>query len=67
MINGSHKQAQNKSGTNIGKEKGKWDKDWMGLLQDIGGMNGIVGTEEGKNVSCYLQLKITATDGEAVM
>lgn len=54
MINGSHKWAQNKSGTNIGKEEGKRDKDWMGLQQDIGGVNGIAGTEEGKNVSCYL-------------
>lgn len=54
MINGSHKWAQNKSGTNIGKEEGKWDKDWMCLQQDIGGMNGIAGTKEGKNVSCYL-------------
>lgn len=54
MINGSHKWAQNKSGTTIGKEEGKRDKDWMGLQQDIGGVNGIAGTEEGKNVSCYL-------------
>lgn len=58
--------AQNKSGTNIGEEC-KWDKDRMGLQQDIGVMNGIAGTEEGKNVSCYLQLKIAATDGDAVI
>lgn len=54
MINGSHKRAQNKSGTNRGKEEGKWDKDWRDLQQDIGGVNGIAGTEEGKNASCYL-------------
>lgn len=58
--------AQNKSGTNIGEEC-KWDKDCMGLQQDTGVMNGIAGTEEGKNVSCYLQLKIAATDGDAVI
>jgi len=54
MINGSHKWAQNKSGTNIGKEEGERDKDWTGLQQNIDGVNGIAGTEEGKNVSCYL-------------
>lgn len=54
VINDSHKWAQNKSGTNIGKEEGKWDKDCMGLQHNIGGVNGIAGMEEGKNVSCYL-------------
>lgn len=54
MINGSYKWAQNKSGTNIGEEEGKWDKGWTGLQQGIGVMNCIAGTEEGKNVSCYL-------------
>lgn len=54
MINGSYKWAQNKSDINIGEEEGKWDKGWMDLQQDIGVMNGIAGTEEGKNVSCYL-------------